>query len=112
MIGRNVSHYEVLARIGSGGMGDVYRARDTRLDRTVVLKFLPPARAEDAAARERFLREARAASRLASAFSSSQAGMGESSSMTARSVFSPARAKGWPLDESLPADCRACASRG
>jgi tetratricopeptide (TPR) repeat protein len=45
-------------------MGDVYRARDIRLDRTVVLKFLPPAQAEDAAARERFLREAQVASRL------------------------------------------------
>ncbi len=64
MIGRKVSHYEIVARIASGAMGDVYRARDTRLDRTVVLKFLPRANAEDVSARKRFIREAQAASRL------------------------------------------------
>ena len=64
MIGRHVSHYEIISRFDTGGMGEVYRARDTRLDRTVVLKFLPPMQAEDADARERFFREARAASRL------------------------------------------------
>ena len=56
--------YEVLAAIGAGGMGEVYRARDTRLDRTVAIKVLPSHIAGDAAARQRFEREARAVSSL------------------------------------------------
>jgi serine/threonine protein kinase len=47
MIGRTLAHYEILERIGSGGMGDVYRARDTKLDRDVALKILPQAAADD-----------------------------------------------------------------
>lgn len=63
MIGRNIAHFEVLEQIGEGGMGVVYRAHDTKLDRTVALKFLPRQSLNDEE-RERFLREARAAASL------------------------------------------------
>jgi len=56
--------YEILNPIGAGGMGEVYRARDTRLDRTVALKILPLQLASQPEARERFEREARAVSSL------------------------------------------------
>jgi tetratricopeptide (TPR) repeat protein len=62
--GARVGVYEVLALVGSGGMGDVYRARDTRLDRLVALKVLPDAVSASPQALERFQREARAASAL------------------------------------------------
>lgn len=62
LVGRTLAHYEVIARLGGGGMGLVYAARDTRLGRRVALKVLPPQWSHDASAKERFMREAQAAS--------------------------------------------------
>jgi eukaryotic-like serine/threonine-protein kinase len=64
MIGTTLSHYRIEHRIGHGGMGVVYRATDTRLDRVVAIKVIDPDSAADRDRRERFLREARAASAL------------------------------------------------
>ena len=64
MIGRNLSHYRVLERLGAGGMGEVYRAHDSRLERDVAVKVLPPNVLADEDARRQFRREALALSRL------------------------------------------------
>jgi serine/threonine protein kinase len=64
VIGKRLGNFEIEEKIGAGGMGEVYRARDTRLDRIVAIKILPPGVATDPRRRERFQREAQALSRL------------------------------------------------
>src|SRR6202051_1394292 len=63
-VGSRLGPYEILSLVGAGGMGEVYRARDTRLDRTVAIKVLPASLASDPQFRERFDREARTISQL------------------------------------------------
>src|SRR5262245_21682829 len=63
-VGTRLGPYEILAPLGAGGMGEVYRARDTRLDRTVAIKILPAALSINTNLKQRFEREARAISKL------------------------------------------------
>jgi serine/threonine protein kinase len=64
MIGRTISHYKIIEKIGGGGMGIVYKAQDLKLDRYVALKFLPPHLTTSEDEKQRFIHEAKAASAL------------------------------------------------
>jgi serine/threonine protein kinase len=64
MIGKTISHYKILEKLGEGGMGVIYKAQDTKLDRLLALKFLPPQLVASEAEKARFLQEAKAASAL------------------------------------------------
>src|SRR3989442_12064315 len=64
MTGSRLAHYEVLEKLGEGGMGVVYKARDTRLNRVVALKLLPADKVADPDRKRRFIQEAQAASAL------------------------------------------------
>ncbi len=64
MIGKTLAHYRILEKLGAGGMGEVYKARDTHLDRFIAIKVLPPERVADPERKRRFIQEAKAASAL------------------------------------------------
>src|SRR5215510_9588505 len=64
MIGKTIAHYRILEKLGSGGMGVVYKAEDTHLDRFVAVKVLPPEKIADEERKRRFVQEAKAASAL------------------------------------------------
>src|SRR5262245_6371048 len=64
MTGRTLGHYEIVEKLGEGGMGEVWKARDTRLNRFVAIKILPPGKVADAERKRRFIQEAQSASAL------------------------------------------------
>ena len=64
MLGRTLLHYQILEKLGEGGMGSVWKARDTRLSRLVAIKVLPADKVVDAGRKQRFVQEAQAASAL------------------------------------------------
>ena len=64
MIGQTISHYNILEKLGEGGMGVVYKAQDLKLDRFVAVKFLPPQMSSYAESKARFMQEAKASAAL------------------------------------------------
>ena len=64
MLGKTISHYKIIEKLGEGGMGVVYKAEDTKLNREVALKFLPPHLTANETEKKRFLQEAQATARL------------------------------------------------
>ena len=64
MIGKTISHYKIIDKIGEGGMGVVYKAQDNKLDRFVAIKFLPPHLASSDESKKRFMQEAKAVASL------------------------------------------------
>ncbi len=64
MIGKIISHYKIIEKLGGGGMGVVYKAQDLKIDRFAALKFLPPELTRDEESKKRFIHEAKAASSL------------------------------------------------
>jgi serine/threonine protein kinase len=112
--GTRLGVYEVTAQIGAGGMGEVYKGRDTRLDRTVAIKVLPEALATDPQFRERFDREARTISRLAHPNICTLFDVGEDAgtaflvrelldgeTLESRCMRASAKGSGLPLDEAM-----------
>ena len=110
MIGKSISHYQVLQKLGAGGMGEVYRARDSKLNREVALKVLPEAFAKDAERMARFQREAQVLASLNHPNIAAIHGLEESSGVRAlvmELVEGPTLADRIaqgpvPLDEALP----------
>ena len=99
-IGARLGPYEIQAAIGAGGMGEVYRARDTRLDRAVAIKVLPSHVASDPAFRQRFEREARAVAALNHPHICTLYDVGHERLRPARGAGVPnaAAALGWPAE--------------
>ena len=85
MIGRTISHYTILEKLGEGGMGVVYKARDIHLDRFVAIKVLPAEKVADPERKQRFVQEAKAASSPLAARRS------RTSSRSSETFISPAR---------------------
>ena len=89
MIGNKVAHYEITAHLGSGGMGDVYQATDTKLGRSVAIKFLPDAFSHDTERVARFQREARVLASLNHSNIAAIYGVEETDSRDIASTSSP-----------------------
>ncbi len=95
MISETLAHYKILEKIGSGGMSEVYLAEDTKLDRKVALKVLPPELAESEERRARFTREAKAIAALSTRTSST------STPSKRRMAFTSSRWS-WSAEKRLP----------